>query len=193
MRLIVATDIHGRTEPLIAQLAQLGPIEIVSPWDDYAPQTENEQAKVEEFVARDGFTDYARRIAESAQGEPVFLLGFSVGATSAWHYLASPACHPDSVAVLYYGSRIRKALELRARCDCHLIFAEYETAFSPIELRPHLETEHTRFVLASGQHHGFMNPLHPQFDADFATQQLTWLVELREAYFKQRSPTSVAV
>lgn len=179
MKLVVATDIHGPTLGLQNLLNQLGPIEMLSPLGHEGLASTSEQEAVAQFLARGGIVEYAHRIAASVQGQPVILVGFSVGATSAWHYLASAQCHPDSVAVLYYGSRIRDAVQLVPRCQTHLIFAEYESSFNPIDLRAQFSSEQVEFILASGQHHGCMNPLHPRFDSAYAHQQVTWLSELQ--------------
>jgi dienelactone hydrolase len=182
MKLIVATDIHGPNSALCALLQNLGTVEMVSPWGNSGVGSMSEPEAVAQFFARGGVTEYAQRIAESAQGQAAMILGFSVGATSAWHYLASAECHSNSLAVLYYGSRIRDALQLVPRCQTHLVFAEHEVSFSPIDLKEQLASEQTEFILATGKHHGFMNPMHPQFDSAYAKQQIAWLSQMRATY-----------
>lgn len=179
MRTLVATDIHGIGPELRALLAPLQDAQFLSPWpqhDDACPHAD-EATAVRAFLAGEGLAGYARRIAEAAGGEPVRLLGFSVGASSAWLYAAQADCHPDSRMHLLYGSRIRELFQQhRPRCTVHALFAEHEAAFEPRtlvarlnELAPDLRVS---AELLSGRAHGFMNPCHPAFDAGLSAALL---------------------
>jgi len=179
MRTLVATDIHGIGPELRALLAPLQDAQFLSPWpqhDDACPHAD-EATAVRAFLAGEGLAGYARRIAEAAGGEPVRLLGFSVGASSAWLYAAQADCHPDSRMHLLYGSRIRELFQQhRPRCTVRALFAEHEAAFEPRtlvarlnELAPDLRVS---AELLSGRAHGFMNPCHPAFDAGLSAALL---------------------
>lgn len=170
--LIIATDIHGLQPSLRDLLAPLGNATWLSPWPGEGHPHESEQAAVAAFHARHGLRTYSEQIARAMVGAPVFIVGFSVGASSAWQAIASNACHPHSRAVLYYGSRIRDALSLRPQCPTHLVWAEHEHTFQPDALFPALAATGAHCTLQLGTHHGFMNPYSPHFQPEQAKAQV---------------------
>lgn len=175
-RLLVAADIYGVTPALRALATDLGgDVELLSPWEGEGSPQATEQASHAAFVAGPGFDAYAERIALAAAGEPVMLVGFSVGATAAWLFAAGRHCHPDSRLVLFYGSRIRNYLDLRPRCRVEAIFAEHEAAFDPHAVAAAIASETVRTVVVPGSTHGFMNALSPGYDAALAEGQLAAL------------------
>ena len=115
------------------------------------------------FHAQDGLSRYGEKIARAVQGEAAFLVGLSVGASSLWQYLASPACAAGSEAVLYYGSRIRDHRALRPRCATELVFAAREASFDPQALATELQGHVAACSVVAGTAHGFMNPASPNF------------------------------
>ncbi|MDO4705234.1 MAG: hypothetical protein Q4A98_03365 [Comamonadaceae bacterium] len=176
MRLVIATDIYG-THPLLrAMLDPLGRAYWLSPWPGQAGHPhDSEQAAVAAFHQQEGLAAYAQRIAQAMHGQPTFILGFSVGAASAWHAIATEACHPSSRAVLYYGSRIRDALMCTPRCPAQLVWAEYESAFQPSTLFPALQARGASCRLIASVRHGFMNPQSPHFHSVQAQAHVDWL------------------
>lgn len=182
MKTIVAADIHGVTAELKSSLAFLGPDTVfLSPWDgDGCPYASEEEA-VETFLARRGVEEYALNIAEEAGRSPVLLIGFSVGATSAWLFSASEACHPRSHAVLYYGSRIRDHAVLAPKCPAALIFAEHERSFKPAELAGKIVAGNASISIVSGAAHGFMNPRSANYSRGHAAHQFNELARLKQA------------
>lgn len=175
-RLLVAADIYGLTPALRALAAGLGgEAEFLSPWPGEGSPHATEQASHAAFVAGPGLEAYAERIALAAAGEPVTLVGFSVGATAAWLFAARQQCCPDSRLVLFYGSRIRHYLDLRPRCRVEAIFAEREAAFDPHAVAAAIASEKVRAVVVPGSVHGFMNALSPGHDAALAGRQLAAL------------------
>lgn len=172
MKIIVANDIHGITAEVATLLAPLGVTKMLSPWAGDVCPPQDEHAAVTMFLQGGGIPAYAKRIADAVAKERAILIGFSVGATSLWHYVATQDCHPESRAILYYGSRIRDALELVPRCKTNLIFAEYEASFDPASLLTRLDDTMTSCEILPGASHGFMNPLHARFDADLAASQI---------------------
>ena len=114
MRILIACDIHGLTLAVRELFAPLGEaLTFLSQWDGEGCPYASEAEAVQAFHAQDGLRRYGEKIARTLQGEAVFLVGLSVGASSVRQYLASPACAPGSEAVLYYGSRIRDLRALR--------------------------------------------------------------------------------
>ena len=174
--MLVAADIYGITPALRELVAGLGgDAVLLSPWEGEGSPYATEQASHAAFVAGPGLDAYAGRIALAAAGEPVFLLGFSVGATAGWLFAAGEHCHPDSRLVLFYGSRIRNYLDLRPRCRVEAIFAEREAAFDPQAVAAAIASETVRTVVVPGSAHGFMNALSPGYDAALAEGQLAML------------------
>lgn len=172
MEILVATDIHGCTNALRAQLSTLGEPIIASPWSGDGRPYANEQQAVAAFHENDGLSVYERKIAELVDGRAVFLIGFSVGATTLWRYVASAQCNPGCRAVLYYGSRIRDFVGLRPRCPTSLVFAEHEASFDPATIVPALARSDVDCTVMRGTRHGFMNPASPNYRADIARDQL---------------------
>ncbi|EKO40244.1 MAG: dienelactone hydrolase-like enzyme [Solidesulfovibrio magneticus str. Maddingley MBC34] len=175
-RLFIAADIYGLTPALRALAADLGgEAEFLSPWPGEGSPHATEQASHAAFVAGPGLEAYAERIVLAAAGEPVTLVGFSVGATAAWLFAAGQQCHPDSRLVLFYGSRIRHYLDLRPRCRVEAIFVEHEAAFDPRAVAAAIASETVRTVVVAGAAHGFMNALSPGYDAALARRQIAAL------------------
>lgn len=172
-RLLVAADIYGVTPALRALAANLGgEAAFLSPWPGEASPYATEQDSHAAFVAGPGLEAYAERIALAAAGEPVTLVGFSVGATAGWLYAAGQQCHPESRLVLFYGSRIRNYLDLRPRCRVEAIFAEHEAAFDPYAVAAAIASDTVRTEVVAGAAHGFMNALSPGYDAALAQQHI---------------------
>lgn len=172
-RLLVAADIYGVTPALHALATNLGgQAELLSPWEGEGSPYATEQASHAAFVAGPGLEAYAERIALAAAGEPVTLVGFSVGATAGWLYAAGQQCHPESRLVLFYGSRIRNYLDLRPRCRVEAIFAEREAAFEPCAVAAAIVSDMVRTEVVAGAAHGFMNALSPGYDATLMQQHI---------------------
>lgn len=175
MQIIVATDIHGTHEGLRTQLAVLGEPVVVSPWSGDGKPFATEQEAVLHFHQRVGLASFEKKIAAVARGKPSVLIGFSVGATSLWRYVASPQCNAASLAFLYYGSRIRDYASLVPRCPTTAFFAEAEPSFDPADLVKALGPSGARCTVLSGTHHGFMNPALPHYRADIAEEHFRLL------------------
>lgn len=170
-RLLVAADIYGITPALRAWAADLGgEVEFLSPWPGDGSPHATEQASHAAFVAGPGLEAYAERIALSAGGEAVTLVGLSVGATAAWLFAAGQQCHSDSRFMLFYGSRIRHYPDLRPRCRVQAIFAEHEAAFDPRDIAGRIAAENVAVHIEPGAAHGFMNPLSPGYDGALERQ-----------------------
>ncbi len=168
MKILIAADIHGVTDALRAMLTPVAEQALfLSPWpSELCPYTEEQEA-VAAFLGQNGMVSYTEKIAAAAEGQPAFLIGFSVGASAAWLYSASEHCHPSSVASLFYGSRIRDYADLQPRCAVTAIFAEREPSFSPPRLVTSISHGVVRAAIEEGTSHGFMNPL----SANFAPRQ----------------------
>ncbi|OLN27412.1 Dienelactone hydrolase family [Desulfovibrio sp. DV] len=164
MKTIIASDIYGLTPAVAALAGQLDRQAVVlSPWDVEGCPFATEQEAHRAFVAGEGVAGYAASITAAAGEEPAFLMGFSAGATALWLHAAGAGCHPDSRAVLFYGSRIRNHLGLRPRCRVQAIFAEHEAACDPKDIVARMASENVTVHIEPGAAHGFMNPLSPGY------------------------------
>jgi dienelactone hydrolase len=169
MKTIIASDIYGRTPALMALAGELDRQAVVlSPWDGEGCPFATEQEAHRAFVAGEGVAGYAARVTAAAGDGPAFLVGLSAGATAVWLHTAGAGCHPDSRAVLFYGSRIRNHLALRPRCRVQAIFAEIEAAFDPKTIIAQIVSENVTVHIEPRAAHGFMNPLSPGYGEDFA-------------------------
>ncbi len=167
MDIVLAADIYGVT-PAVTDLARVlpAPVSILSPWkgDGTSPFLSEAEAHAA-FVASDRMQAYVRNIDRLASGRPVFLVGFSVGATAAWLYAAGTAAHPKSRAWLFYGSRIRNHLDSVPGISLKVIFAEEEAAFAPASIASRLVAPTVDVRIEPRSRHGFMNRLSPGFSA----------------------------
>lgn len=86
----------------------------------------------------------------------VFLLGFSVGATSAW--ICSDLENSIDGVICYYGSRIRDYKNITPNCPVLLIFAKEEKSFNVSELTSALGQKKFVDVHVLNGKHGFSDP-----------------------------------
>jgi dienelactone hydrolase len=174
--IIIATDIHGTSDALRSQWRSLGAdITWVSPWEGDGCPHPTEEAAVQAFHAQNGLQAHADKIAQTVDQRPVMLIGFSVGATSLWLYAGSPGCHPQSRAMLYYGSRIRDHLKVKPRCPVSLVFAEHEASFEPANLVVQLQQAGVEASIIPNTLHGFMSPSARHHQAEQVQAQMALL------------------
>ena len=178
MNIVVATDLHGVTEPLREQFCNVfGAHDIVflSPWDMELNPYPNEQAAHQAFLAQNGFEVYREKIAQavaSFRQEPIVLIGFSVGATAAW------LSATDEVTVnvrywLFYGSRIRDYLHAHPKTKpITTIWAEHEYSFCPADVHRQLIDKGVLSEWVPNTSHGFMNPRSVYYRVDLFLQSL---------------------
>lgn len=181
MNIIIATDIHGINDQLRHLFHALGDeLIFLSPWDNDSAPYNKEQEAVAAFQADHGLEKYQQKIAQQAGDAPALLIGFSVGATALWRYIASQHCHQQSQAHLYYGSRIRDHQDLIPRCATKVIFAEHEASFKPSDIITNITHPQVACSIIAGTYHGFMNPHSPNFRDELARQELDYLRTLVE-------------
>lgn len=110
------------------------------------------------FLLRQAEADYKK----------IILVGYSVGATIAW--LCSEKNTNCNGMIGYYGSRIRKYLEVTPSCPMLLFFPEEEASFDPKELRSELiKKENVEVHILEGSH-GFADPFSGKYNKQSAEE-----------------------
>jgi len=117
------------------------------------------------FVREIGFAAASRQIIQllhelKPNYQNIFLLGYSIGATTAWLCSEEGLC---SGIVGYYGSRIRDYRNIQPQCPVLLLFPSREKDFDVNELAAFLkEKANTRVHILEGEH-GFCDPFAPTY------------------------------
>lgn len=112
----------------------------------------------------------------------VFLLGFSVGATTAW--ICSNVENLVDGVISYYGSRIRDYKNITPKCPVLLIFAKEEKSFNVLELTSALRQKKFVEVHVLNGKHGFSDPFSKSYNEQ--SQQIAqdlverFLIKLKE-------------
>lgn len=176
MHLIIVTDIFGVTAAVstLAQSLQSLPVQ-VSVLDPYAgqdPLLANENIAYDYFLAQCGHDAYVEKLQHMMRSAsaPIFLLGFSAGASACWRSIASRWPNKVVHCIGFYPGQIRHYLHLRPQYPCTIIWPAHEHHFSVAEVStqlaqlPHVHCMHTEFL------HGFMNPSSESFSAPAAAQ-----------------------
>lgn len=197
--LLLATDVFGVTEELLALVRQLpAQVALVCPHEGRASFAD-EQEGYAAFMRAGGVDAYARRAADGLRSgvpgrrRPFDLaVGFSAGASALWLCLAEAGleAHLPRRAELYYGSRIRDHAHLQPRRPVRLAFAETEASFDPAPLAARLRGQGIEAEVLPGTAHGFMNLLSPGYDARVMADEVQRLRSLLLSMQGDARPTA---
>ncbi|MCL6417678.1 dienelactone hydrolase family protein [Aestuariirhabdus sp. Z084] len=163
MRVIVATDIFGRTpaiEALADTLASQALVEIVDPYDGCPCNFKNEQEAYRHYTSVCGHDAYLERVIGGINGsrEPCVLVGFSAGASVLWRAIAQGIPMLVEHCIGFYPGQIRHHLDLQPNCPTTLVFPCYEQSFD-VERAAQVLSAHEQVVCYQSVYkHGFMNP-----------------------------------
>ena len=132
MKYLVISDIHGDTDYIRQFTDSLGPeADYLTPYHGQQAagkrSNESQYAFFKRVSSIDNLTAKARSTLQAAQ-EPVVVIGFSVGATSAWQLAAMPDL-PIRQCICVFGSRIRDHLELAPKVPTCALFSIDEHYF----------------------------------------------------------------
>lgn len=166
---ILLSEIYGVNEhmELIEDLLQKEGFAVICPnllAREAFPYSEEAEA-YNYFINKIGFENSCNEVKKlvqhyRSQYQSIFLLGFSVGATTAW---LSSQLDVEGI-VGFYGSRIRDFTELQPLCPTLLIFASEEKSFNVQELAEKLAGKNkVKTVILKGQH-GFADPFSSKYD-----------------------------
>lgn len=115
-------------------------------------------------------TDTARSTLRQLRNtyKTVYVVGYSVGATTAWLCGAEPGLVDAFVA--YYGSRIRDCLDMQPQCPSLLLFPIKETSFNVDEVIPKLREKINVSLHQYDGLHGFSDPQNHNY-SELASRQ----------------------
>ncbi|MFC3747702.1 dienelactone hydrolase family protein [Paenibacillus sp. GCM10012306] len=122
---------------------------------------DEEKLAYENFVHNVGFEKAFLRIKSllgqiRGQYHRVLVLGFSVGATTAW--LCTEEDGLCDGVIGYYGSRIRDYTDIAPKCPVLLFYPKEEQSFDVEELSSTLRMKNNVRVEVLGSKHGFSDP-----------------------------------
>jgi dienelactone hydrolase len=163
MNTLIVTDIFGKTEHIQHFADSLpGEILILDPYDGKNMGFINEAQAYEYFNKNIGLQEYTECLKYylSIKQEPIYLIGFSVGATAIWN-ASCLVDHCSSVvgASCFYGSKIRLSSHVIPVFPITLIWPQSEEGFSISALIQELSGKQNVQQQRSDYLHGFMNKL----------------------------------
>lgn len=165
--ILVATDIFGRT-PWIEQWCKTLPLEpvLIDPYDGEDMAFTSEPHAYETFMEKTGVDRYTQLIGNRLKKTVgrIFIIAFSVGATSVWRLSAHRELSHIKKAACFYSSQIRYYLNINPRFDIELIFPEKEPRFNVDRTIAALNTRHRVKCFKAEGLHGFMNRHSTHFD-----------------------------
>ncbi|WP_404383921.1 dienelactone hydrolase family protein [Caenispirillum salinarum] len=128
------------------------------------------------FFLDNGAPQAVRRRIAGALTPKTRVVGFSAGAAAAWHALSQA---PAAGAVLFYGSRIRDALDRPPLCPVEVVLPAHEDHFDIGAMAEALARLPNVTVTQTPWHHGFMNPRSGGWDvraaADWTRRLCRWV------------------
>ena len=129
------------------------------------------------FMEKVGFTAAVLQIKKLISDikdnyQKIFVVGFSVGATVTWLCSEEKAIHG---VVCFYGSRIRRYMEITPKCPALLFFPQEEKSFNVDELMAAFDKENTEVRKFNGQH-GFSDPFSPEYNEESAKKSLNVMI-----------------
>lgn len=190
MQIIILPEIFGRTPFVTALETQFLDREIavqtLDPFDGKQPVFVDEQHAYDHFMSEcgyDGYLDLLLRTVKETEG-PMFLIGFSVGASTAWRILENVA-YASRIKrfVGFYPGQIRHYLSVYPACPATLVFPTTETHFSVQDVMKSVAEKDSVTCYQSDAGHGFLNPNSVNFVPELSTKFL--------AAFKAFNPENI--
>jgi len=185
--IILATDIFGHTpyidDFLNTVLPDTTSREVIDPYQkQHRHHSEvyfrDEAQAYEAFIDQCGHAQYARKLALAVKqcNLPVYLIGFSAGASAAWK--ASHGINPQYLKQLigFYPTQIRYELNLDIMTQTTLIFPHAEKHFDLLGLIGEVSQRQNVNCIHSEYEHGFMNPMSQSYSPQ-ALQKFSQMVK----------------
>jgi dienelactone hydrolase len=163
MKLIVISDIFGRTSELIDLVDELSDLysetAIIDPYEGFAYRFETEDEAYQQFQKECGLDKLLQKSSKEVKNSDsaVDILGFSVGGTCAWSLSGQSDFGHIQQCICFYGSRIREKMEVIPQVKTTTIFPHSEVAFNVEPVIEALSEKPKTEVIKTIYSHGFMN------------------------------------
>lgn len=180
MRTVVVSDIFGKTKALEKLCRNIATeYEIIDPYSGEDMGFKNEAQAYEHFAGNIGLDHYSNHLLKHLEGNQIQinLLGFSIGASAIWKISSSLKREIAKHVAGFYGSQIRKYLEVEPAVVIELYLPAFEPTFSISALADRLTSKMNVRVHQTGYLHGFMNELSVNFSREGYIGQVNRLRE----------------
>lgn len=182
---IILPDIFGHTHAMTKMVDWLSTnseqtCAVIDPYESKVQVLLNDEATAYDyFMSQVGLDAYFKKTLDALthEKEAFELIGFSVGATTAWRVAAQPIANLKAVTC-FYGSQIRNFATLQPLVPTKLVFPAYEAHFDVDALIKHLRLTYLKSERAHQADaawveikqlpylHGYMNPLSVNYNAE---------------------------
>lgn len=173
MRLVVVTDIYGKTKFLEDSLCCLSPkyenIDIIDPYTSNEIHFKNEEEAYRYFQENIGLNGYIEKLYQflkDKQLQEYHLLGFSIGASAVWALSQMLEFNQSAKGICFYGSQIRNFLEVNPKIEIDLYFPKSESHFNVDEVIDVLNEKANVNCFKTSFLHGFMNKKSINYNED---------------------------
>lgn len=182
MKLIVVSDIFGKTSALIELVNQFSgiynEISFIDPYDGKTTTFKNEEEAYQHFQQNCGLETLTERLRTNIENStvPVDIIGFSVGASAVWTISDMRTSNNIRNLVCFYGSRIREKTAISPSFPTVLIFPAFEKSFDLKPVIHALERKKNVKILQTDYLHGFMNKESVNFSEAAYSYFTRWLL-----------------
>ena len=195
--IIVAHEIYGVDEHILGVCNRLGQgkYDVLCPnllTNRKTPFTQSEESVAYQYFMQNVGFDSAKTQIEALsrqlhnQYRFCFIIGYSVGATTAW--LCSQHKGLYNGIVCFYGSRIRDYQKLEPQCPTLLFFPAKETGFAVDELIQTLTGRNNVAAAKVNALHGFTDPWSEQYCEALSEETFAKTLAFIEDIRKVRQP-----
>ena len=181
MKLIVVSDIFGKTPELIDLVGELSDeyceTVIIDPYNGSSRRFETEEQAYRHFQKESGLENLFEKAAREVQlsDSPVDILGFSVGGTCAWKLSSQSSSKQIRQCICFYGSRIRENMAANPQIPTTTIFPKFEVSFEIEPVLKELSVKKNTAVIKTKYLHAFMNRKSSNFSEEAYKYYIQWL------------------
>ena len=154
-------------------------VEIFDPYHSEIINFRDEKKAYDYFTSEVGLDKYTQALVEHINEccDPLYLIGFSVGAAAIWNVSTHEVGRKVLMATCFYGSQIRNYKHVKPRFQIDLVFPVSEHHFSVNELIAELSGTDKVSSRQVSFLHGFMNKHSENFDQTGYEQEILLLRE----------------
>lgn len=164
MRLVVVTDIFGRTpcfEEFLNDISsKYSLIEVLDPYNGEEVHFKNEDAAYKHFQEKMGLDNYSDLLYQNLKGRKEveqLVLGFSVGASAIWINSEKLKSSKKTKAICFYSSQVRNFLQVKPNVQVDFYFSKYEPSYEVDDVISKLSNTVNVSCYKTEYLHGFMN------------------------------------